>query len=292
MTASSCTTPCASAIGGFLRGANPVRHRGYRRAAWHELRDEVRDAAPGELWRYTADMLYLIENPVVREAFFPSDAQPLAVEPATSRRCSRGQGDRRPTRARRSRGDARPRGGTRRRRRSRSSATATPSSPASSACSRTSTSVERREPARPRRRAVVESPARQPGAEGPARARPAALARLGEGRAAVRRRRRPAGSTSSGRTWRSARRSGASTSSSTTCRRTGPSSRSSASVRSPSSGVDVDGVAYTSVVLDFGPGLGRRLAGRPRRRRARASATTPRPTRPRASSSCAASASR
>jgi hypothetical protein len=70
------------AIGGFLRGANPVRHRSYRRAAWRELRDEVRDAAPSELWRYTADMLYLIENPVVREAFFPSDAQPLAVEPA------------------------------------------------------------------------------------------------------------------------------------------------------------------------------------------------------------------
>jgi uncharacterized protein (DUF934 family) len=70
------------AIGGFLRGANPVRHRAYRRAAWRELRDEVRDAGPSELWRYTADMLYLIENPVVREAFFPSGAQPLAVEPA------------------------------------------------------------------------------------------------------------------------------------------------------------------------------------------------------------------
>ena len=70
------------AIGGFLRGTNPVRHRRYRRAAWRELRDEVRDAAPAELWRYTADMLYLIENPVVREAFFPSGAQPLAVEPA------------------------------------------------------------------------------------------------------------------------------------------------------------------------------------------------------------------
>ena len=70
------------AIGGFLRSANPVRHRAYRRAAWYELQDEVRDAAPAELWRYTADMLYLIENPVVREAFFPSGAQPLAVEPA------------------------------------------------------------------------------------------------------------------------------------------------------------------------------------------------------------------
>jgi hypothetical protein len=70
------------AIGTLLRGANPVRHRAYRRAAWRELRDEVRDAAPSELWRYTADMLYLIENPIVREAFFPSGAQPLPVEPA------------------------------------------------------------------------------------------------------------------------------------------------------------------------------------------------------------------
>lgn len=70
------------AIGAFLRGANPVRYRAYRRAAWRQLREEVRDAGPTELWRYTADMLYLIENPVVREAFFPSGAQPLAVEPA------------------------------------------------------------------------------------------------------------------------------------------------------------------------------------------------------------------
>ena len=70
------------AVAAFVRGTNPVRHRGYRRAAWGELRDEVSDAPPSELWRYTADMLYLIENPVVREAFFPSGAQPLAVEPA------------------------------------------------------------------------------------------------------------------------------------------------------------------------------------------------------------------
>jgi class 3 adenylate cyclase len=35
-----------------------------------------------ELWRYTADLMYLIENPIVREAFFPSQAQHLLVEPA------------------------------------------------------------------------------------------------------------------------------------------------------------------------------------------------------------------
>jgi hypothetical protein len=69
-------------ISSFLRSADPSRHRDYRRAAWRRLRSEVRDAAPAELWRYTADMLYLIANPVVREAFFPSGSQPLAVEPA------------------------------------------------------------------------------------------------------------------------------------------------------------------------------------------------------------------
>jgi hypothetical protein len=73
------------AVGNFVRGTNPVRHREYRRAAWRELRDEARNSPPADLWRYTADMLYLIGNPVVREAFFPSGAQPLAVEPAAPR---------------------------------------------------------------------------------------------------------------------------------------------------------------------------------------------------------------
>ena len=73
-----------SAVGRSLHASDPARHRQYRRAAWQVLRNEVRDVADKEeLWRYTADMLYLIENPVVREAFFPSGAQPLAVEPAS-----------------------------------------------------------------------------------------------------------------------------------------------------------------------------------------------------------------
>lgn len=71
-----------ASVAGFLRSTDPTRHRRYRRAAWRQLREEVREAPAGDLWRYTADMLYLIENPVVREAFFPTGAQPLAVEPA------------------------------------------------------------------------------------------------------------------------------------------------------------------------------------------------------------------
>ncbi len=70
------------AIAGSLRAADPNRYREYRRSAWEQLRVEVRKAGTRELWRYTADMLYLIENPVVREAFFPSGSQQYAVEPA------------------------------------------------------------------------------------------------------------------------------------------------------------------------------------------------------------------
>jgi hypothetical protein len=70
------------AVAEFLRGTSPIRYRRYQRATWRQLRTEMRDATAADLWRYTADMLYLIDNPVVREAFFPSDVQQLAVEPA------------------------------------------------------------------------------------------------------------------------------------------------------------------------------------------------------------------
>ncbi len=69
------------AIASALRAGDPSSYRNYRRAAWHRLRTEVSAAGQSELWRYTADMLYLIENPVVREAFFPTSSY-FGVEPA------------------------------------------------------------------------------------------------------------------------------------------------------------------------------------------------------------------
>jgi tRNA A-37 threonylcarbamoyl transferase component Bud32 len=72
------------AIAASLRAADPSRYLEYRRSAWTQLRSEVKKAGTSELWRYTADMLYLIENPVVREAFFPSGSQQYGVEPAKS----------------------------------------------------------------------------------------------------------------------------------------------------------------------------------------------------------------
>jgi len=70
------------AIAEATKAGDPTAYRDYRRAAWRQLRKEVVTAGAPELWRFTADLLYLIENPVCREAFFPSTAQPLAVEPA------------------------------------------------------------------------------------------------------------------------------------------------------------------------------------------------------------------
>jgi hypothetical protein len=73
------------AIATALHAADPARHRALRRAAWQALRDEATSAPRVDLWRTTADLLFLIENPVVREAFFPSGGPTLSVEPADAR---------------------------------------------------------------------------------------------------------------------------------------------------------------------------------------------------------------
>lgn len=64
-----------------LRATDPERHRAARAALWRQLRAELAATPPAELWRPTADLLHLIGNPVLREAFFPSDPQPYAIEP-------------------------------------------------------------------------------------------------------------------------------------------------------------------------------------------------------------------
>ena len=67
-----------------LRGFDPVAHRRYRADAWRKLRSELPTVPAADLWRYTADMLYLIENPAVREAFFPTTEHVVSVEAATA----------------------------------------------------------------------------------------------------------------------------------------------------------------------------------------------------------------
>jgi hypothetical protein len=69
-------------VAASLRATDPSKYRDYRRAAWSQLRTELATAPVSDLWRYTADMLYLLENPAIRDAFFPSGAQAYMVEPA------------------------------------------------------------------------------------------------------------------------------------------------------------------------------------------------------------------
>jgi hypothetical protein len=66
----------------LLRANDPAAYRAHKIAAWRQLRRELRTVPPADLWRYTADLLYLIENPAVREAFFPTTSQRYAIEPA------------------------------------------------------------------------------------------------------------------------------------------------------------------------------------------------------------------
>jgi len=66
-----------------LSGSDAVTHRRYRAAAWRKLRSELPTVPAAELWRHTADMLYLIENRNIREAFFPTTEHIFSVETAT-----------------------------------------------------------------------------------------------------------------------------------------------------------------------------------------------------------------
>ena len=67
-------------VAAHLRASDPDRSRRYRAAAWRQLRAEVTRASAHELWRYTADLLYILQNPIVREAFFPTTEHQLSPE--------------------------------------------------------------------------------------------------------------------------------------------------------------------------------------------------------------------
>ena len=69
-------------VAAYLRAADPDRLRRYRIAAWRQLRDEVGRASPQEMWRYTADLLFILQNPMIREVFFPTTEHLYFVEGA------------------------------------------------------------------------------------------------------------------------------------------------------------------------------------------------------------------
>jgi hypothetical protein len=68
------------AVGAALELSDPPRFRRYQRAAWRYIKSEARRCPPGDMWRHTADMIYLLRNPVIREAFFPSTSTGFSVD--------------------------------------------------------------------------------------------------------------------------------------------------------------------------------------------------------------------
>ena len=67
-----------------LRATDPPEYWRLRAAAWSCLRSQLRGAPLSELPRFTADLLYLIEEESVRRAFFPAAAGEQLVMPATA----------------------------------------------------------------------------------------------------------------------------------------------------------------------------------------------------------------
>jgi hypothetical protein len=71
-----------TAIAGSLRSLDPHRYQELRARAWRCLRGELQTASKTHLWRYTADTLYLVDRPELREAFFPREMPVFAIEVA------------------------------------------------------------------------------------------------------------------------------------------------------------------------------------------------------------------
>jgi hypothetical protein len=70
------------ALASRLRSLDPARCLSLRTAAWRKLEALLSEAVPTgpNAWQLTADVLFLVEHPEVREAFFPSYEEGLAVE--------------------------------------------------------------------------------------------------------------------------------------------------------------------------------------------------------------------
>lgn len=67
-----------------LARRDPQRHRRYLVRAWRFLNRGSHATAALDLWQRTADLLFLIQSPFVREAFFPAGSSEVRVEPATA----------------------------------------------------------------------------------------------------------------------------------------------------------------------------------------------------------------
>jgi DNA-binding winged helix-turn-helix (wHTH) protein len=71
------------ATAALLRAADPQEYWRLRAAAWARVRTELKGAPPRELSRYTADLIYLLDDEGVRRAFFPAAVGEQRVAAAT-----------------------------------------------------------------------------------------------------------------------------------------------------------------------------------------------------------------
>lgn len=76
------TEAVREALAADFEACDPEGFRKCRRTAWRHLAQAASSAGDGDLWRYTADLIYILRNPVVREAFFPRNTPLLSVQPA------------------------------------------------------------------------------------------------------------------------------------------------------------------------------------------------------------------
>jgi hypothetical protein len=74
-----------SPVAMVMRGVDPSRYAAHRRAAWGAVTDQLRRARLTEVGRHTADLLYLVDHPLVRRTFFPPTRAAAPVEAATAR---------------------------------------------------------------------------------------------------------------------------------------------------------------------------------------------------------------
>lgn len=74
--------PVRKSLAERLVSIDPDRYAAMRAAAATWISGRLKEAGPGERWRYMADLLHLVEHAQIRDAFFPPNAVAPPVEPA------------------------------------------------------------------------------------------------------------------------------------------------------------------------------------------------------------------
>jgi DNA-binding winged helix-turn-helix (wHTH) protein len=76
------TEPVRQAIVDWMSGVDAVRYQAWRKIAADWIAGRLRSAGRSRRWHYLADLLHLLEEPTLRNAFFPTEAALPPVEPA------------------------------------------------------------------------------------------------------------------------------------------------------------------------------------------------------------------